>query len=98
MQNWMQRSQNALAQWFDAQTARALDAFIEDDAAFCQRIETPLAREAILQMINSGIAGESMSCHSASGQQNPPTLNRNGGVDGLHKWGHQKSGGNRSHD
>ncbi len=35
MQNWMQRSQNTLAQWFDAQTARALDAFIEDDAAFC---------------------------------------------------------------
>ncbi len=29
MQNWMQRSQNTLAQWFDAQTARALDAFIE---------------------------------------------------------------------
>ena len=29
MQNWMQRSQQTLEQWFEPWTARALDAFIE---------------------------------------------------------------------
>lgn len=29
MQNWMQRSQQTLEQWFEPGTARALDAFIE---------------------------------------------------------------------
>lgn len=95
MQNWMQRSQNTLAQWFDAQTARALDAFIEGMTLHFVTDRTPLAREAILQMVKR-IAGESMSCHSASGNKNPPTLNRNGGVDGLHKMGtSKKSSGNR---
>lgn len=30
MQNWMQRSQQTLEQWFEPGTARALDAFIEE--------------------------------------------------------------------
>lgn len=47
MQNWMQRSQNTLAQWFDAQTARALDAFIEGMTLHFVTDRTPLAREAI---------------------------------------------------
>ncbi|EYI22212.1 TetR family transcriptional regulator, partial [Salmonella enterica subsp. enterica serovar Heidelberg str. N15757] len=59
MQNWMQRSQNTLAQWFDAQTARALDAFIEGMTLHFVTDRTPLAREAILQMVKR-IAGASM--------------------------------------
>ncbi|MBH0743340.1 TetR/AcrR family transcriptional regulator, partial [Salmonella enterica] len=74
MQNWMQRSQNTLAQWFDAQTARALDAFIEGMTLHFVTDRTPLAREAILQMVKR-IAGESMSCHSASGNKKPTYLN-----------------------
>ncbi|MGU6736472.1 TetR/AcrR family transcriptional regulator [Salmonella enterica subsp. enterica serovar Dublin] len=73
MQNWMQRSQNTLAQWFDAQTARALDAFIEGMTLHFVTDRTPLAREAILQMVKR-IAGESMSCHSASGNKKPTNL------------------------
>lgn len=72
MQNWMQRSQNTLAQWFDAQTARALDAFIEMTLHFVTD-RTPLAREAILQMVKR-IAGVSMSCHSALGNKKPTNL------------------------
>lgn len=60
MQNWMQRSQNTLAQWFDAQTARALDAFIEGMTLHFVTDRTPLAREAIFQMVKR-IAGESLS-------------------------------------
>ncbi|ESC41070.1 TetR family transcriptional regulator [Salmonella enterica subsp. enterica serovar Newport str. RI_10P078] len=73
MQNWMQRSQNTLAQWFDAQTARALDAFIEGMTLHFVTDRTPLAREAILQMVKR-IAGEPMSCHSASGNKKPINL------------------------
>ncbi|EAO9145670.1 TetR/AcrR family transcriptional regulator [Salmonella enterica] len=73
MQNWMQRSQNTLAQWFDAQTARALDAFIEGMTLHFVTDRTPLAREGILQMVKR-IAGESMSCHSASGNKKPTNL------------------------
>lgn len=57
MQNWMQRSQNTLTQWFDAQTARALDAFIEGMTLHVVTDRTPLARDAILQMVRR-IAGE----------------------------------------
>ncbi len=73
MQNWMQRSQNTLAQWFDAQTARALDAFIEGMTLHFVTDRTPLAREAILQMVKR-IAGVSMSCHSALGNKKPTNL------------------------
>lgn len=50
MQNWMQRSQQTLEQWFEPGTARALDAFIEDDAAFVTD-RKPLSREEILRMV-----------------------------------------------
>ncbi|HAB4673725.1 TPA_asm: TetR family transcriptional regulator [Salmonella enterica subsp. diarizonae] len=72
MQNWMQRSQNTLAQWFDVQTARALDAFIEGMTLHFVTDRTPLAREEILRMVKR-IAGESMLPHSASG--NKKTIN-----------------------
>ncbi|KJT86506.1 TetR/DeoR Transcriptional regulator, partial [Salmonella enterica subsp. enterica serovar Heidelberg str. 670102-3] len=45
--------------WFDAQTARALDAFIEGMTLHFVTDRTPLAREAILQMVKR-IAGASM--------------------------------------
>ncbi len=74
MQNWMQRSQNTLAQWFDAQTARALDAFKIGRESPESQCRVTLRRAT----------------------KNPPTLNRNGGVDGLHKMGtSKKSSGNR---
>lgn len=57
MQNWMQRSQNTLTQWFDSQTARALDAFIEGMTLHVVTDRTPLARDVILQMVRR-IAGE----------------------------------------
>lgn len=96
MQNWMQRSQNTLAQWFDAQTARALDAFIEGMTLHFVTDRTPLAREAILQMVKriAGVCQCRVTLRWAT--KNPPTLNRNGGVDGLHKMGtSKKSSGNR---
>ncbi|ECE3501349.1 TPA_asm: TetR family transcriptional regulator [Salmonella enterica subsp. diarizonae] len=73
MQNWMQRSQNTLAQWFDVQTARALDAFIEGMTLHFVTDRTPLAREEILRMVKR-IAGESMLPHSASGNKKPINL------------------------
>lgn len=56
MQNWMQRSQQTLEQWFEPGTARALDAFIEGMTLHFVTDRTPLAREAILLMVKR-IAG-----------------------------------------
>lgn len=56
MQNWMQRSQQTLAQWFEPGTARALDAFIEGMTLHFVTDRTPLSREEILLMVRR-IAG-----------------------------------------
>lgn len=96
MQNWMQRSQNTLAQWFDAQTARALDAFIEGMTLHFVTDRTPLAREAIFTDGKANRRRVNVVSLCVRQQKNPPTLNRNGGVDGLHKMGtSKKSSGNR---
>ncbi|NDO80017.1 DNA-binding transcriptional regulator [Citrobacter sp. NCU1] len=58
MQNWMQRSQGTLEQWFDPATARALDAFLEGMTLHFVTDKTPLAREDILVMVKR-IAGAS---------------------------------------
>ncbi|MGL5240569.1 MAG: TetR/AcrR family transcriptional regulator, partial [Kluyvera ascorbata] len=58
MQNWMQRSQQTLAQWFDPVTARALDAFIEGMTLHLVTDCQPLAREDIRKMVGR-IAGDS---------------------------------------
>ncbi|BBR58183.1 MULTISPECIES: TetR/AcrR family transcriptional regulator [unclassified Klebsiella] len=58
MQNWMQRSQQTLAQWFDPVTARALDAFIEGMTLHLVTDRQPLAREDIRKMVGR-IAGDS---------------------------------------
>ncbi|POT57988.1 DNA-binding transcriptional regulator [Citrobacter amalonaticus] len=57
MQNWMQRSQQTLEQWFEPATARALDAFIEGMTLHFVTDRTPLARDAILLMVKR-IAGQ----------------------------------------
>ncbi|WP_436893667.1 TetR/AcrR family transcriptional regulator [Siccibacter turicensis] len=51
MQRWMCRSQQTLEQWFDAPTARALDAFIEGMTLHYVVDPTPLSREAIREMV-----------------------------------------------
>lgn len=51
MQNWMQRSQRTLEQWFEPGTARALDAFIEGMTLHFVTDRTPLARDEILLMV-----------------------------------------------
>lgn len=56
MQNWMQRSQQTLVQWFSPDTARALDAFIEGMTLHYVTDRTPMAREEILLMVKR-IAG-----------------------------------------
>ncbi|WP_436856971.1 TetR/AcrR family transcriptional regulator [Citrobacter tructae] len=56
MQNWMQRSQQTLEQWFSPGTARALDAFIEGMTLHFVTDRTPPAREEILLMVKR-IAG-----------------------------------------
>lgn len=57
MQNWMQRSQQTLEQWFDPSTARALDAFIEGMTLHFVTDRQPLTHEAIRKMVGR-IAGE----------------------------------------
>ena len=59
MQNWMKRSQQTLAQWFDPTTARALDAFIEGMTLHFVTDRQPLAREDIRNMVGR-IAGENL--------------------------------------
>ncbi|MRS13790.1 TetR family transcriptional regulator [Enterobacteriaceae bacterium RIT691] len=56
MQNWMQRSQQVLEQWFDPQTARALDAFIEGMTLHFVTDRTPLKNAEIRVMVGR-IAG-----------------------------------------
>lgn len=56
MQNWMQRSQHTLEQWFEPVTARALDAFLEGMTLHFVTDKTPLRREDILVMVER-IAG-----------------------------------------
>lgn len=56
MQNWMQRSQQTLEQWFEPGTARALDAFIEGMTLHFVTDRKPLSREEILRMVER-IAG-----------------------------------------
>lgn len=73
MQNWMQRSQNTLAQWFDLPTARALDAFIEGMTLHVVTDRTPLAREAILQMVRR-VAGAPVPPHSGPENKKPINL------------------------
>lgn len=51
MQNWMQRSQQTLEQWFEPGTARALDAFIEGMTLHFVTDRKPLSREEILRMV-----------------------------------------------
>ncbi|MFP2605175.1 TetR/AcrR family transcriptional regulator [Escherichia marmotae] len=51
MQNWMQRSQQTLEQWFEAETARALDAFIEGMSLHFVTDRKPLSHEEILRMV-----------------------------------------------
>lgn len=51
MQNWMQRSQQTLTQWFEPGTARALDAFIEGMTLHFVTDRTPLAQQEILMMV-----------------------------------------------
>ncbi|HCE0899874.1 TPA: DNA-binding transcriptional regulator RcdA [Escherichia coli] len=51
MQNWMQRSQQTLEQWFEPGTARALDAFIEGMTLHFVTDRKPLSREGILRMV-----------------------------------------------
>lgn len=57
MQNWMQRSQQTLEQWFEPGTARALDAFIEGMTLHFVTDRKPLSREEILRMVER-VAGE----------------------------------------
>ncbi|EJD6490159.1 TPA: TetR/AcrR family transcriptional regulator [Citrobacter koseri] len=57
MQNWMQRSQQTLEQWFEPVTARALDAFIEGMTLHFVTDRAPLTREDILVMVKR-IAGQ----------------------------------------
>ncbi|HFZ8995177.1 TPA: TetR/AcrR family transcriptional regulator [Citrobacter freundii] len=57
MQNWMQRSQKILEQWFEPVTARALDAFIEGMTLHFVTDRAPLSRDDILRMVKR-IAGE----------------------------------------
>lgn len=57
MQDWMQRSQQTLERWFDAPTARALDAFIEGMTLHFVTDRAPLDRDEIRQMVGR-IAGE----------------------------------------
>lgn len=56
MQNWMQRSQQTLSRWFEPDTARALDAFIEGMTLHFATDRAPLTREEILLMVKR-IAG-----------------------------------------
>ena len=51
MQNWMQRSQQTLEQWFEPETARALDAFIEGMSLHFVTDRKPLSHEEILRMV-----------------------------------------------
>lgn len=51
MQNWMQRSQHTLEQWFAPETARALDAFIEGMTLHYVTDRKPLSREEILLIV-----------------------------------------------
>ena len=57
MQRWMHRSQQTLAQWFDAPTARALDAFIEGMTLHQVTDPQPLSRETIREMV-ARLAGQ----------------------------------------
>lgn len=57
MQNWMQRSQQTLEQWFDPATARALDAFIEGMTLHFVTDRQPLTKEQIRETVGR-IAGE----------------------------------------
>lgn len=57
MQNWMHSSQQTLQQWFDPDTARALDAFIEGMTLHFVTDSKPLTRDEILKMVKR-IAGE----------------------------------------
>ena len=59
MQNWMTRSQQTLAPWFDPTTARALDAFIEGMTLHVVTDREPLTREEIRCMVGR-IAGEGL--------------------------------------
>ncbi|CBG87628.1 TetR/AcrR family transcriptional regulator [Citrobacter rodentium] len=71
MQNWMQRSQQTLEQWFDPGTARALDAFIEGMTLHFVTDRAPLSREEILLMVRR-VAGEEVresDCLTSSFQQ-----------------------------
>ncbi len=56
MQNWMQRSQQTLEQWFEPGTARALDAFIEGMTLHFVTDRKPLSREEILRWLR-GLQG-----------------------------------------
>jgi DNA-binding transcriptional regulator YbjK len=51
MQEWMERSQQTLEQWFDAPTARALDAFIEGMTLHFVTDRAPLSRTVIREMV-----------------------------------------------
>ena len=51
MQNWMQRSQQTLEQWFEPGTARSLYAFIEGMTLLFVTDRKPLSREEILRMV-----------------------------------------------
>lgn len=57
MQNWMQRSQQTLEQWFDPATARALDAFIEGMTLHFVTDRQPLTWTQIRETVGR-IAGE----------------------------------------
>lgn len=57
MQNWMQRSQQTLENWFDPTTARALDAFIEGMTLHFMTDRVPLGHDDIRQIVGR-IAGE----------------------------------------
>lgn len=56
MQNWMQRSQQTLEQWFDPATARALDAFIEGMTLHFVTDRQPLTKVQIRETVGR-IAG-----------------------------------------
>lgn len=58
MQNWMQRSQQTLEQWFTPAVARALDAFIEGMTLHFVTDRQPLTKAEIRQTVGRIAGGE----------------------------------------
>ncbi len=107
MQNWMRRSQQTLEQWFAPDTARGLDAFIEGMTLHFVTDRAPLS-EGGNPHDGRAAGGERAQEEGAeaafhpewlnAGNKNPSTLNRSGGVDGLHKMGTSKKSSGITYD